>query len=239
MFWLSTLELKKIFKNKGIYIGILLSSIFAIAIGMQAKISPTSFSSKHVFSFFASIANLVVIVYASKSLGDEFQLKTSTQLFTSKQSRANILISKALSLTLLAVILGIISAAILITFKFILNEPMTLQIGLNDLWIQIFTFVIYAFVVGTFASLITTINFNTTSTLVTTLSAFWIAPNIISMLIEKFPQAANILRMLPFYSADSLTSYHSVDSIGIIVLIAFGFIVFASNIKLISKMDLR
>ena len=102
---LSLMELKKIFKAKGVYIGILIAVMFAVAIGIQAKISPASFNSNHVFSFFSSIANLVLIVYGAKSLADEFQIKTSTQLFTSKQSRATILLVKVMSIVLLSVIL--------------------------------------------------------------------------------------------------------------------------------------
>ena len=107
---LSLMELKKIFKAKGVYIGILIAVMFAVAIGIQAKISPASFNSNHVFSFFSSIANLVLIVYGAKSLADEFQIKTSTQLFTSKQSRATILLVKVMSIVLLSVILSVIGA---------------------------------------------------------------------------------------------------------------------------------
>ena len=239
MFKLSLLELKKIFMNKGIYCGILIACAFSIAIGMQARVAPDSFNSKHVFSFFASIANLVLIVYASKSLGDEFQLKTSTQLFTSSQSRVKILAGKILSLILLAVILGIISGAILVVFKFILKEEISLMIGLRDIWTQIYTYSIYAFVIGSFSLLVTTFNFNTTSTMVTTLGVFWIAPNIISLVIDRFPQAETLLRMLPFYSADALTSYHDITITALAILIIFGAAVFVSNVKIISKVDLR
>ena len=239
MFKLALVELKKIFINKGIYIGIIIASLFSIIIGIQAKAAPESFNSKHVFSFFASIANLILIIYASKSLGDEFQLKTSTQLFTSSQSRGRILVGKMLSLIFLALILGIISAAILVPFKVILGEEMTFMIAINDVWTQIYTYVVYAFVVGSFALLVTTFNFNTTSTIVTTLAAFWIAPNIISLVIDRFPQTEKVLSMVPFCSADALTSYHSTTALTLAVLIVFGIVLFETNIKIINKIDLR
>lgn len=239
MFKLSLLELKKIFMNKGIYAGILIASMFSIIIGMQAKVAPDAFNSKHVFSFFASIANLVLIVFASKSLGDEFQLKTSTQLFTSRQSRMKILGGKILSLMFLSAILAVISGVILIAFKFILKEDISLMIAIKDMGTQLFSYGLYAFVIGSFALCVTTVNFNTTSTMVTTLSAFWIAPNIISLLIDRFPQGEKLFRLLPFYSADALTSYHDFTAVAVAILAAFGLAVFASNLKLISKIDLR
>ncbi|PRR83235.1 ABC transporter permease [Clostridium vincentii] len=239
LFKLSVLELQKIFKTKGIYLGIVIAMLFSIAIGIQAKIAPESFNSKHVMSFFSTISNLVFMVYASKSLGDEFQLKTSTQLFTSKQSRVTIILSKILSIILLSLVMAIISAVIIILFKFVLKEQLTVTIVLSDLWVQIYTFAVYAFVVSTFAILVTTITLNTTSTIVTTLGAFFIAPSIIAMIIDKFPEFENELKLIPFYSADSLTAYHNVGLFGVILIIAFGIIVLISNIMLIKNMDLR
>ena len=195
---LSILEFRKMFKTTGIYIGIMIAIAFSVAIGIQARLAPEAFNSKHVFSFFSSIANLVLIVFAAKSLGDEFQLKTSTQLFTSKQPRALILLSRVLSIVFLGLVMAAISSGILITFKLLLNEPMTFSIALKDIWIQTYTFVVYAFVISTFAVLVTTVTLNTTTTMVTTLGAFWIAPNIISMIINKYPQYEKFLNLIPF-----------------------------------------
>ena len=236
---LSLMELKKIFKAKGVYIGILIAVMFAVAIGIQAKISPASFNSNHVFSFFSSIANLVLIVYGAKSLADEFQIKTSTQLFTSKQSRATILLVKVMSIVLLSVILSVIGAILLITFKYILSEPLTIKIALKDLWVELYTFVIYGFVVSAFGSFVTMFTLNTATSIISTIAAFFIGPNIIAMIMDRYPDLVKILEIIPFYSADCLTSYHNVGILGVLVLILFGFIMFLTNTILMSKQDLR
>lgn len=232
---LSLMELKKIFKAKGVYIGILIAVMFAVAIGIQAKISPASFNSNHVFSFFSSIANLVLIVYGAKSLADEFQIKTSTQLFTSKQSRATILLVKVMSIVLLSVI----GAILLITFKYILSEPLTIKIALKDLWVELYTFVIYGFVVSAFGSFVTMFTLNTATSMISTIAAFFIGPNIIAMIMDRYPDLVKILEIIPFYSADCLTSYHNVGILGVLVLILFGFIMLLTNTILMSKQDLR
>lgn len=239
MIKLSILELKKLFKSKGIYIGILIAIAFAVAIGLQAKAAPQSFNSKHVFSFFGSISNLVLIVFASKSLADEFQLKTSTQIFTSKRSRSEIMICKVLSIVLLSLIMAIIGSALLIGFKVFLGESMSISIALKDIWTEIYTFVAYSFVVSTFAVLVSAINFNTTSTIVTSLAAFWIAPNIISMFTSRYEKLEKIFKFIPFYSADSLTSYHNVEAMAVLSTMAFGVIFLIASVATINNKDLR
>ncbi len=239
MIKLSFLELKKIFKNKGIYIGILIAIAFAVIIGLQAKAAPKSFNSKHVFSFYGCISNLVLIVFAAKSLADEFQLKTSTQIFTSKRSRTEIVISKVLSIVLLSLIIAVIGSIILIGFKIFLGEAMSINIALKDIWTEVYTFVVYAFVVSSFAVLVAVINLNTTSTIVMNFVAFWIAPNVISMFTSRYAKLEKIFNYIPFYSADSLTSYHNVQVMAVISIIAFGFIFLIASTITINKKDLR
>lgn len=239
MIKLSILELKKLFKSKGIYIGILIAIAFAVAIGLQAKAAPQSFNSKHVFSFYGCISNLVLIVFASKSLADEFQLKTSTQIFTGKRSRVEIIVGKVLSLVLLSLIIAIIGSILLIGFKVFLGEEMSIIIAIKDIWTEIYTFVVYAFVVGSFAVLVASINFNTTSTIVTNLAAFWIAPNVINMLTSRYEKLEKVFSYIPFYSADSLTSYHNVQTMAVISIIAFGCVFLIAASITINKKDLR
>lgn len=239
MIKLSFLELKKIFKNKGIYIGILIAIAFAVSIGLQAKAAPQSFNSKHVFSFYGCISNLVLIIFAAKSLADEFQLKTSTQIFTSKRSRTEIVVSKVLSIVLLSLIIAVIGSIILIGFKIFLGEAMSINIALKDIWTEVYTFVVYAFVVSSFAVLVAVINLNTTSTIVMNFVAFWIAPNVISMFTNRYAKLEKVFNYIPFYSADSLTSYHNVQVMAVISIIAFGFIFLIASTITINKKDLR
>ncbi len=236
---MSVMELGKIFRTKGIYIGIFIAMLFSTAIGIQAKITPQTFNSTHVYSFFSSICNLVLIVYGAKSLADEFQMKTSTQLFTSKQSRTKILLIKNMSMIFLALILAVIGTVILEVFKVVLGDNISASIVLRDLWTEVYTFVLYAFVISTFASFVTILSLNTTTAIVGTLAAFFLAPNIISMMMNKFPKMIKVLEIVPFYSADSLTNYHNVGTTGIIILVFFGVAFLLANITIMNRLDLR
>ncbi len=60
-------------------------------------------------ALFANIAEFIIVIYAAKAIGDEFQYKTNTTLFAGATTRMGILVTKLSSIILTAVFLAFIS----------------------------------------------------------------------------------------------------------------------------------
>lgn len=236
---LSVLESRKIFKRRGIYIGLLLSILFASAIGYQATLTPKTFNIRHVNAFFANVATILLFIYSAKALGDEFDLKTSTQVFTSKVSRLKIVISKLLSILVLGVILGIVNTVVSSVFKVALHDSLTLNVVLNDLWINLYLYLIYSFVIGSFAFIITSIYLTSISGIVGNFVGFMILPNVIALISAKVPSLDWITNRIPFYAADNMISNRVYGPYEIMSLIVSGIIFITIAAIVVAKKDLR
>lgn len=236
---LSVLESRKIFKRRGIYIGLLLSILFASAIGYQAMLTPKTFNIRHVNAFFASVATIIIFIYSAKALGDEFDLKTSTQVFTSKVSRVKIVLSKLLSILVVGAILGVLNTVVSTVFKVALHDSVTLNVVLSDLWTNLYLYLIYSFVVGSFAFIISAIYLTSISGIVANFVGFMILPNVISLISSKMPSLDWITNRIPFYAADNMISSRVYGPYEIISLIVSGIIFITIAAIIVAKKDLR
>lgn len=236
---LSFLESKKIFKRRGIYIGIFLCILFASAIGYQAMLTPKNFGITHVNAFFASIATIVLFIYSAKTLGDEFDFKTSTQIFTSKVSRVKMIFAKLLSILTIGVILALANTVVSSIFKVALNQSLTLNVLINDLWVNLYIYLIYSFVVGSFTLIISSICLTSISGIIGSIGAFMLGPSVISLISSKAPSLDWITNRIPFYAADRMISSRVYGTYEVISLIVSGIIFITISCIIISKKDLR
>lgn len=236
---LSIMELSKMFKTKGIYIGLLLAIGIATAIGIEAYFYPDMFDTSNVTAFYVVVTNIIIMVYSAKSFGDEFQLKISTQIFTSKLTREQVIIYKFISLLLLSFILVFIETVVFSVFKYILPGELTLEIVIQHMVQELFSFTVYTCVVSTFSILVSLVNFSTTSTLIASFGGFLILPNLLRLVIQKYPELEAIIQMIPFLSADELIASNQIGIMSLIILILCSITFFVMSIICIENKDLR
>lgn len=91
---LTTLEYKRMFKKKGIYIGVLIATLYALAIAINALSYPAEYSSVYIHSFFSNIAALVILIYSANILSEDFKYKTANIIFTNGYSRYQVVLAK-------------------------------------------------------------------------------------------------------------------------------------------------
>lgn len=236
---LSLLEYKKVMQRPGIYIGMILATLYSLAIAIQAVRYPQAFQAKHVYAFYASIAGIVVFVYAAKSLGEEFKFRTSTALFTNSFPRGHIVFSKLIGLCLVGITLAILNSTIVTISKVFLHNDLTILSVSWDFLRVCFIYIVYTFCVGSFGLLISSISFSTTVSLIVCIASFWFFSSTVDLIVQKFEKIQLIAKAIPFYSASPTLTYFSFGKIEISSLIISGVIFTALSIFILNKRDLR
>ncbi|KZZ84921.1 ABC transporter permease [Bacillus sp. SJS] len=234
---LAVLETKKLMRKPSIYLGVILASLFSCAIAYVAFLNPESFGKRNVYAFFADIAQYVLIVFAAKSLGDEFQFKTSAILFTNRYSRMEILFSKIVSLLGLGLLMGLVSGMIGVIFLGVMGELTALHAVL-ELTGVIGRYLVYTFCVGSFVLLWTVLSSHTIASLFSAIGFFFLLPAVIGMAVSKFSGLVRAVEYIPFYSASNVIHQPAWNQAEVTGLILSGMIFAALAVYFLNRKDL-
>lgn len=226
-------------RRPGVYLGLVIAALFAIAIGVQANLSPNTFQLRHVYAFFASVSELVIIVFAAKLIGDEFSYRTSTFLFTNFFSRKQILLAKLVSLIALALLFGVASNLVALGVGLFIGGEGVIESWASGFGRVTLIYVLHAFCVGSFALLVSVLSMNTVAPIIATIIAFWASSSVIGMVAMKYEALAEFVRYIGFYTASTALNTQTYGMPEVTGLLLTGGILIAGAVILLEKKDLR
>ena len=101
------LELKKLLEKREFLIGLIMVLVLGGGMAYGAYTFPDSFGVDNVIAFFGNFSSILIMFLAAKSLGEEFDLKTATFVFTSRSSRIQIITAKIAGIALAGMLIGL------------------------------------------------------------------------------------------------------------------------------------
>ena len=104
---ITLLELEKILKKREFLLGLIMVMVMGGGMAYGAYAFPESFGVHNVIAFFGNFSSILIMFLAAKSLGEEFDLKTATFVFTSRSSRIQIIAAKIMSVALANMLIGL------------------------------------------------------------------------------------------------------------------------------------
>lgn len=223
----------------GIYLGLALAILFAVAIGVQAIRVPEAFQLRHVYAFFASVAEITIMVYAAKAIGDEFTYRTSTFLFTTIFSRTQILLAKLSSIVGLGVFFAIVCNLVALIIASFMSGNDVITMWLQDIGEVILIYSVYAFCVGSVAIFISVITMNAMTSIIVSIGAFWVLSSIIGMVVSRFEEISELARYIGVYTASTSLASHSYGGPEMVGLLAMGALFTVGSTVLLERKDLR
>ncbi|WP_339319385.1 hypothetical protein [Paenibacillus sp. FSL R10-2734] len=236
---LSWLEYMKIMMRPGVYIGIMLATIFSVGGAYQAIHFPESFQMRHVYSFFSNISELVIFIYTAKSLGDDFKFKTTIPLFTRGLSRTKVMVSKLLSLLYLSLTLAIVSCLIGLITSYIMPQEIDWFSTWSELGRICLAYLLYTFCVGSFGLLVTVFSFSMANTLIVCLVAFWLMSSLLKMVAQKLEGFRGVLPYISFNTASEVIQFHTLNISEFISMSGGGVLFLVLGLLFLNKRDLR
>ena len=230
-------ELKKIILRPYIYIGILIASALAVGVANEVLNQSEIFSIIHVNSLFAGVAEFIIYIYAAKALGDEFQFRTSTTIFSSNISRNQLVDIKVLSIVIVAIMLAMISGIISVS-TLIIGSNQVVMSQILDLLLKVFLiYTVYGFCLATYTLFLTIIAKSTLVGMVASMTSFWIGQMILDAVAIKLPSLINVIRYIPYYSASRALGFHEFNMNVILGMLLFSIIFLTLSKITLKKMD--
>lgn len=235
---ITILELKKLLKKKGFIFGLLLVFLMGCGMTYGAYIFPKSFGVHNVIAFYGNFASILIMFLGAKSLGEEFDLRTATFVFTSRCSRSKIIIAKILSIALVNMIIGFCGGILYDLALIICGQPWTILSLLTILGKEILIYLIYGFMIGAAALLITVIHNTTITPFIFLICMFWILPSLLQMIGQKVAAIGKVLDYVVFCIADQFLMYQDWSIKNVAVFIITGMLVSIAAIGILQKKDL-
>jgi ABC-type transport system involved in multi-copper enzyme maturation permease subunit len=231
-------ELKKTILQPYIYIGILIASALAVGVANEVINQSVVFSIIHVNSLFASIAELIICIYAAKAFGDDFQFKTSTTIFSSSTSRNQLVSIKVLSIVIMVMLLAMISGIISVSTLIIASNQVVVSQILKLLLKVLLIYMVYGFCLATYTLFLTIIARSTLVGMIASMASFWIGQMILGGIAIKFPSLMNVIRCIPYYSASRALEFHEFGEKEVLGILLFGIVFLILSKVTLRKMDI-
>lgn len=235
---ITILELKKLLKKRGFIFGLLIVFVMGCGMTYGAYIFPKSFGVHNVIAFYGNFASILIMFLGAKSLGEEFDLRTITFVFTSRCSRPKIVIAKILSIVIANMIIGLFGGILYNAALVICGQPWTPVSLLVVAAKEILIYMIYGFLIGAVALLITVIHNTTITPFIFLICLFWVLPGLLQMIGQKFSAIGKVLDYVVFCIADQFLMYQDWSVKNVAVFVITGLIVSAAAIGILEKKDL-
>jgi hypothetical protein len=210
-----------------IYLAMMVAIAFGAGIAYQGIQYPDIFQIRHVYALYASVAEITIFAFAAKALGDDFQYKTTTQLFDNAYPRYQVLLSKLFSLVMLGLCLGLVSTIISTIAKPFMGVEQTVAEMFTDAYTVWLIYFAVSFCVGSFILLVSIFTQNTVASFIGCVAGFWIAPRVIQMVLFKWGEnelVSLIVGSIPFYTASQKLTQSTIAPNELIGLLLGGLI---------------
>ena len=149
------LELVKVLKKREFLTGLIMVLFMGGGMTYGAYMFPDSFGVHNVIAFFGNFSNILIMFLAAKSLGEEFDLKTATFVFTSRSSRIRIITAKIASIALAGMLIGFCGGVFYDIAWIICKQPWTAAVLFGTIGKEMLIYLIYSFAIGATAVMIT------------------------------------------------------------------------------------
>lgn len=238
MIGISVLEFKKIIKKKGFIVGLMLILLMGAGMVYGVVRFKDSFRASNVIAFYGNFACIVLMFSAAKSLGEEFDLKTATFVFTSRSSRSRIFLSKVIAVIMTDMLIGFIGGLLYAFTIVVAKESWTLSSLSVLVGKEVLAYMLYGFVIGAAGLMLSSIHCSTIAPFICLIVAFWIMPGILELIGQKIDIVGKIVKYLVFCVAEGFLLYQDWSIKNIIIFIVSGILFTGVGLYILEKKDL-
>lgn len=235
---ITLLELAKLLKKREFLLGLIMVLVMAGGMAYGAYAFPDSFGVHNVIAFYGNFSSILIMFLAAKSLGEEFDLKTATFVFTSRSSRLQIITAKIVSVALANMLIGLCGGILYDIALIICKQPWTAPMLLGNIGKEIFIYMIYGFAVGATAVMITCFLNTTITPFIYLIVLFWVMPGILNMIGEKITALEKGMGYVLFCISDEFLMYQVWSVKNIAVFIVTGIVFSIAGMAVLQKKDL-
>lgn len=219
------LELAKLLKKKEFLPGLIMVLVMGGGMAFGAYRFPESFGVHNVIAFYGNFSSILIMFLAAKSLGEEFDLKTATFVFTSRSTRIQILAAKIVSVALANMLIGLCGGVLYDISLVICGQPWTVSVLIGTIGKEILIYLIYGFAIGATAVMITCFRNSTITSFIYLIVLFWVMPSILQMIGQKIAGLERVMDYVLFCQSDQFLMYQdwSVKNIAVFLVTAIAF----------------
>ncbi|MDE6844894.1 MAG: hypothetical protein K2J99_03890 [Lachnospiraceae bacterium] len=235
---ITLLELVKLLKKKEFLLGMIMVLVMGGGMTYSAYAFPDSFGVQNVIAFFGNFSSILIMFLSAKSLGEEFDLKTVTFVFTSRSSRIQIIMAKIMSLALVSILIGLCGGILYDAALIICKQPWTASVLLGIIGKEILIYMIYGFGIAATAMMITCFHNTTITPFIYLIVLCWVMPSVLQMIGEKIVALEKVMDYVLFCISDEFLLYQVWGIKNIAVFIVTGVIFSMIGVTALQKKDL-
>ena len=232
------LEVAKLLKKSEFLIGLILVLVMGGGMAYGAYRFPDSFGVHNVIAFYGNFSSILIMFLAAKSLGEEFDLKTATFVFTSRSTRTQIVTAKIVSVALANMLIGLCGGILYDIALIICKQPWSIPVLLGTIGRESLIYMIYGFAIGATAILITCFLNTTITPFIYLIVLFWIMPSVLQLIGQKITALGKVMDYVLFCLSDQLLMYQdwSVKNIAVFIITGVAFSI--AGVAVLQKKDL-
>ena len=219
------LEVAKLLKKSEFLIGLILVLVMGGGMAYGAYRFPDSFGVHNVIAFYGNFSSILIMFLAAKSLGEEFDLKTATFVFTSRSTRTQIVTAKIVSVALANMLIGLCGGILYDIAIVICGQPWTVPVMLGTIGKEMLIYMIYGFAIGATAVMITCFLNTTITPFIYLIILFWVMPSVLQLMGQKIAALGKIMDYVLFCVSDQLLMYQdwSIKNIAVFLITGIAF----------------
>ncbi len=232
------LELVKVLKKREFLTGLIMVLFMGGGMTYGAYMFPDSFGVHNVIAFFGNFSSILIMFLAAKSLGEEFDLKTATFVFTSRSSRIRIITAKIASIALAGMLIGFCGGVFYDIAWIICKQPWTAAVLFGTIGKEMLIYLIYSFAIGATAVMITCFVNTTITSFIYIMVLFWVMPGILQMIGQKIAAMRKVMDYVLFCISDQFLMYQDWSIKNIVVFFITGIAFSIVGMTVLQKKDL-
>ena len=235
---ITLLESAKLLKKREFLLGLVMVLVMGGGMAYGAYMFPESFGVQNVIAFFGNFSSILIMFLAAKSLGEDFDLKTATFVFTSRSGRLQIVTAKIVSIALANMVIGFCGGILYDIALVICRQSWTVPMLFGTLGKEILIYMIYGFAIGATAVMLTCFHNTTITPFIYLIVLFWVMPGILQMIGQKITGLEKIMDYVLFCISDQFLMYQVWSIKNIAVFIVTGIAFSIVGMAVLQKKDL-
>jgi ABC-type transport system involved in multi-copper enzyme maturation permease subunit len=235
---ITLLESAKLLKKREFLLGLVMVLVMGGGMAYGAYMFPESFGVQNVIAFFGNFSSILIMFLAAKSLGEDFDLKTATFVFTSRSGRLQIITAKIVSIALANMVIGFCGGILYDIALVICRQSWTVPMLFGTLGKEILIYMIYGFAIGATAVMLTCFHNTTITPFIYLIVLFWVMPGILQMIGQKITGLEKIMDYVLFCISDQFLMYQVWSIKNIAVFIVTGIAFSIVGMAVLQKKDL-
>ncbi len=235
---ITQLELTKLLKKREFPLGLIMALIMGGGMAYGAYMFPESFGVHNVIAFYGNFSSILIMFLATKSLGEEFDLKTAAFVFTSRSSRLQIITAKIVSVALANMLIGLCGGILYDIALIICKQPWSIPVLLGTIGRESLIYMIYGFAIGATAVMITCFYQTTITPFIYLIVLFWVMPGILQMIGQKITVLEKVMDYVVFCQSDQFLMYQDWSIKNVAVFVVTGILFSIVGMAALQKKDL-